>query len=82
MDDIKLPDISRVRGSNDDRVLPPQASAEDTSNWDNRTIALPDPRRSAAEFILNGNDPDDSLALAIENPYLEQERLKSGKHRG
>lgn len=80
MDDIKLPDLSNIRDSSDKRELPPQASAEDTSNWDNRAIALPDPKRYAAQFILDGDDSDGVIALAIENPYLEQERLKSVKH--
>lgn len=72
--------MSKVRGSNNKKDLPSQASSEDTSNWDNRAIALPDPKRSAAQLITNdvssvGNDID------IENPYLEQEQLKSVKHR-
>ncbi len=74
--------MSKVRGSDDKRELPPQASAEDTSNWDNRAIALPDPKRSAAQFIMSGSseggmiDPD-----MLNNPYLEQERIKSVKRK-
>jgi hypothetical protein len=77
MEDVKLPDLSKVRGSNNKRELPPQTSPEDTSNWDNRAIALPDPKRSAAQFITSDYDSDAVIAVAAENPYLEQERLKS-----
>ncbi len=82
MKDVKLPDLNKVRGSANNRELPPQASAEDTSNWDNRAIALPDPKRSSAQFIMNdlgeNNVIDESM---LTNPYLEQERLKSVKHK-
>ncbi len=80
MDDINLPDVNKVRGSSDERELPPQASAEDTSNWDNRAIALPDPTRSAAQFIMS-DASDAGLVLDIENPYLAQERLSSVKRK-
>lgn len=79
MEDDKLPDLSKVRGSSSKRELPPQTSAEDTSNWDNRAIALPDPKRSTAQFILNDDDSDLIYTPAPTNPYLEQERLKSVK---
>lgn len=80
MKDVKLPDLSKVRSSDSKRELPPQASAEDTSNWDNRAIALPDPKRSSAQFIMN--DYGSSAVIeVIENPYLEQERLKSVKRK-
>lgn len=81
MEDVNLPDVSKVRGSSDTRVLPPQISAEDTSNWDNRAIALPDPKRSAAQFIMNDYGSDDGLILQIENPYLKQERVTSVKRK-
>ncbi len=80
MEDVKLPDLSKVRGSDSERELPPQASAEDTSNWDNRAIALPDPKRSSAQFIMS-DDSSTDIVLAIENPYLEQQRLESVKHK-
>jgi hypothetical protein len=78
MEDVQLPDLSKIRGS-DKRELPPQTSAEDTSNWDNRAIALPDAHSRHAVFITNKTpdlyvDPD----MAV-NPYLEQERIKSVK---
>jgi hypothetical protein len=80
MKDVKLPDLNKVRSSDSKRELPPQASPEDTSNWDNRAIALPDPKRSSARFIMN-DDSSVGIALEIENPYLEQERLKSVKRK-
>ncbi len=80
MEDVKLPDLSKVRGSNNERELPLQASADDTSNWDNRAIALPDPKRSSAQFIMS-DDSSVDIVLAIENPYLKQERLKSVIHK-
>ncbi len=80
MEDVNLPDISKIRGSSDKRELPPQTSAEDTSNWDNRAIALPDPKRSAAQFIMADNS-DISAVLPIENPYLKQEQITSVKHK-
>lgn len=66
MDDVKLPDLSNIRGLGGKRELPPQASAEDTSNWDNRAIALPNPNRPYAEFIFGDNDND--LDLLIVRP--------------
>ena len=82
MEDINLPDVNKVRGSGDSRELPPQTSAEDTSNWETRAIALPDPQRSSAQFMLGDNsNVGISIALAIGNPYLEQERLKSVKRK-
>lgn len=80
MDDVNLPDLSKVRGTNDNRELHPQTSAEDTSNWDNRAIALPDPKRSAAQFIMS-DDSNAGIALGIENPYLAQERNTSVKRK-
>lgn len=80
MEDVTLPDVNKVRGSGDKRELPPQMSAEDTSNWDSRAIALPDPKRSAAQFIMS-DDSDAGIVLEIENPYLEQERISSVKRK-
>ena len=71
--------MDRIRHSDDKRELPPQTSAEDTSNWENRPISLPDPSRPLAEFIL----PESSVGKVIylpENPYLIQEQRKSEKN--
>jgi hypothetical protein len=82
MDDVKLPDLSKIRGSDSKRRLPPQTSAEDTSNWDNRAIALPNPNRPYAEFIFGGIDDNDlDIVDSVTNPYVEQERLKSVKNK-
>ncbi len=80
MEDVNLPDVNKIRDFGDTRELPPQTSAEDTSNWDNRAIALPDPKRYAAQFIM-ADDSDISAILPVENPYLEQERLTSVKRK-
>lgn len=81
MDAIELPDLSDVRGSYSDKELPPQASAEDTSNWDNRTIALPNPKRPLASFARPLPPNYEDIIFDIPNPYLEQERLKSAKNK-
>lgn len=40
MDRVKLPDLDRLRGVKDRmKELPPQESATDTSNWENRNIS-------------------------------------------
>lgn len=75
MEDTKLPDLNQVRESGDSRVLPPQTSPEDTSNWDNRAITLPNPDRAYAEFVFGDTDLD-SIEKA-NNPYAEQEQLRS-----
>lgn len=80
MDDVNSPDVSKIRGSSDERELPHQVSPEDTSNWKNRVIALPGPNRSEAQFIMA--DPSDiQLVPKIKNPYLTQERLASVKRK-
>lgn len=89
MNDKKLPDLSKVRESVDKRKLPPQTSAEDTSNWENRAIALPNPNRPYAEFIKNKLTSNLDLVEIDEvtgkvinpatNPYVEQERINSVK---
>mgnify|MGYP001400322721 CR=1 FL=1 len=81
MDDVKLPDLSNIRGLGGKRELPPQASAEDTSNWDNRAIALPNPNRPYAEFIFGDNDNDLDFIDSATNPFIEQERLKAVKRK-
>lgn len=81
MDDVKLPDLSKVRGPNSKRELPPQTSAEDTSNWDNRATALPNPKRPYAEFIFGDTDNDMDIVDMATNPYVEQERFKSVKRK-
>jgi hypothetical protein len=82
MDDGKLPDLSRVRNDLSKRrvrdnlptltQLPAQESAEDTSNWDDRTFSVPS---IEVERELLFEIPP--IEEAPNNPYLEQERVKS-----
>lgn len=71
MEDGKLPDLSRIRSTKQSSVkLPPQKSATDTSNWENRHFSAPtiDTEREF-EFIMDEIEP-------ILNPYLLQEARK------
>ncbi len=72
MDDIKLPDLSELRsGRKRSKKLPPQTSAEDTSNWDDRAFSAP---------II---EVDREFLFKVEptqvpfNPYEEQESVKA-----
>lgn len=71
MEDIKLPDLSRIRGTKQDITkLPPQKSAVDTSNWENRNFSAPTLiTEREFEFIVDEPEP-------ILNPYLLQEARK------
>lgn len=70
MEEVKLPDLSRVRNAKK-RVakLPPQESPTDTSNWEDRAFSAPDLTDRHFELIP-ALDP-------IPNPLLEQEWVKS-----
>jgi len=40
MEDVKLPDLKRIKDVKERlKVLPPQKSATDTSNWENRNVS-------------------------------------------
>jgi len=78
MQNVIKSDLDRIRIKGDTRKLPPQSSAEDTSNWENRPIALPDPSRPLADFLLPESNVGKLLYIP-ENPYLIQERLKKSK---
>jgi len=72
VEDVKLPDLSRVRDAKQrSKVLPPQKSATDTSNWDDRHISAPsiDIERDF-HFIM----PEEMPPI---NPYLLQEAVKT-----
>ncbi len=71
MDDVKLPDLSRVRGNKQaPKQLPPQKSATDTSNWENRNFSAPTIAIDREfEFVADEPEP-------IANPYLLQEARK------
>jgi hypothetical protein len=73
MEDVKLPDLSQIRsGGRRTKKLPPQVSAEDTSNWDDRAFSAPIIEIDR-EFLFS-HDPSRYLP---NDPYLEQERVKS-----
>jgi hypothetical protein len=82
MDDVKLPDLKRLREVKQRiKELPPQKSPTDTSNWENRKVPAPftDPvtkKRSVREldFILAA-DPNNSNLLTI----AQAERLEKQK---
>lgn len=75
MDDVKLPDLSRLRDVHDEpKELPPQTSAEDTSNWDDRAFSAPN-IEVARDIIFD--IPTVETDEVVANPLLEQERVKS-----
>lgn len=71
MDDMKLPDLKRLRAVKQRiKELPPQKSPTDTSNWENRKVPAPvtDPntrKRSEREleFILAADIDTSNLLL-------------------
>lgn len=72
MEDVKLPDLSELRDNKRrSKKLPPQKSAQDTSNWDDRAFSAPIIEIDR-EFLFS-HSPDDYIP---EDPYLEQERAK------
>jgi hypothetical protein len=75
MEDVKLPDLSEIReGRKRNKELPPQTSAQDTSNWEGRTFSAPNlDTERRFDFSLPAVDPLDVIA----NPLLEQEKIKS-----
>ena len=73
MDDIKLPDLSELRrGRKRTKKLPPQTSAEDTSNWDDRAFSAP-LIEVDREFLFQ-LAPIKNFPV---NPYDEQEDVKA-----
>jgi len=82
MDDVKLPDLARLDAVKK-RIekLPPQESANDTSNWEQRGISVPVMDVKKKKTILRNfefmriKDDLDSLTLAqIKN--IEEKRVK------
>ncbi len=59
-----------------DGILPPQTSAEDTSNWDDRAFVTPNDSR---EVVFYRPHPDTDVAANAVNPYIEQELRKTEK---
>ena len=73
MEDTKLPDLSKLRsGRRSAKQLPPQTSAQDTSNWDDRAFSAPIIEVDR-EFLFS-HRPDQYFP---DDPYLEQERAKA-----
>jgi len=73
MDDTRLPDLDRIRdGKEQNKQLPSQNSADDTSNWDDRAFSAPDIR--GERKVVLSVPPVEGI---INNPYLEQQRIKS-----
>jgi hypothetical protein len=60
MKDVKLPDLSKLKTVKKRlEKLPPQKSAEDTSNWENRNIAAPT-IKAPRQFELHREKHDDN----------------------
>jgi hypothetical protein len=67
MEEVKLPNLSALRAAKvRKKHLPPQKSAADTSNWDNRNVSAPivdiDKRRQSTrslKFMKNKIQPND-----------------------
>lgn len=58
MDDIKLPDLDRLRAVKDRiKELPPQESATDTANWENRDISGSVMDVETGEYTVRKLDP-------------------------
>lgn len=75
MEDIKLPDLSKLRdGRKRSKKLPTQTSPQDTSNWDDRAFSAPSVSVDRELMFRLDNLEDVYIA---ENPLLEQERAKS-----
>ena len=66
MKDVKLPDLGKLKGVKKRlKKLPPQISAEDTSNWEDRDIAAPS-IKAPRLFHLNRVKHDKSSLTAEE----------------
>jgi len=71
MEEVKLPDLSRVRDARRrSKKLPPQESATDTSNWEDRAFSAPNTERQFEMIPPLAED-------VVVNPLLEQERIKA-----
>jgi hypothetical protein len=72
MDDVRLPDLDRIDAVKKRlKKLPPQQSAADTSNWEQRGISVPvmDVKKKKTivrelEFMRIKADDSDTLTLA------------------
>jgi len=72
MKDVKLPDLTKLKGVKKRlEKLPPQISAEDTSNWEGRNISAPTvetPRQFELNRVKHDNNTltEDQLSKLIE----------------
>lgn len=72
IEDVKLPDLSRIRGTkHHSNVLPPQKSATDTSNWEDGSISAPSIHIEREFHFIMENE------MSPPNPYLLQEARKA-----
>lgn len=78
MSDVKLPDLTKLKSVKKRlEKLPPQISAEDTSNWDKRNISSPTSKKPRQfDMIREGRSGKDRSTLTAKE--LE-ELLKAKK---
>jgi len=73
MDNIRLPDLSRLKDIKQRlKELPPQKSASDTSNWENRKIYTP-------EFVIDDKERIayyTNALLTLEHRGLTLEKIR------
>lgn len=78
MDDAKLPDLNRLRDNHEPKpAIPPQSSAQDTSNWEDRAFSTPEDTVNRELTFVMQDDDSNSIPSPVVNPYLEQERFKA-----
>lgn len=77
MDNTKLPDLDRLRNVKKNLAqLPPQESARDTSNWEDRNFSAPTLDTERRFEFYRDDESDIVLDPSIVNPYLLQEARK------
>jgi len=80
MENVRLPDLSRLKGVKKRlKALPPQESATDTSNWENRNVSAPviDTKNKKRKI----RQLDFILSKEIELITLEQMQKIEKKHK-
>ena len=83
MEDVKLPDLSKLRSVKKRlKDLPKQKSATDTSNWENRADTAPyvdkktKKRKDRQVDYIKGEDITDKLITMEQAEKILQERAK------
>jgi hypothetical protein len=87
MEDVKLPNLAALRAAKiRKKHLPPQKSATDTSNWENRNVSAPiidfDKKKRSTRglsFIRNEINETDKLKALPANQI--KKKLDKQKHR-